>query len=103
MMGFLLLFFEVQQQTYGKKKNFMYIKGRLKLIRKYDCDFWNLTYIRMTKNRFFNYFSHSLRYKVLSEQKKKEFILKPKIFLKLCTIQGIKKSRQFFNPFFKQK
>lgn len=42
----------------------MYIKARLKLIRKYDCDFWNLFYYKAKKNRFFNYYKHSLIHKV---------------------------------------
>ena len=38
----------------------MHIKGRYKLIRKHDCDFWNLTYFKPKKNRFFSYFKFSL-------------------------------------------
>lgn len=34
------------------------------MIRKYDCDFWNLTYYKVKKNRFFNYYKHSLIHKV---------------------------------------
>ena len=50
----------------------MYLKGRFKLIRKYDCDFWNLMYYKRKKNKFFNYFKHSLAWKVKTKTYNKE-------------------------------
>ena len=62
----------------------MYIKGRLKLIRKHDCDFWNLTYYRISQNRFFAYFKFSLIYRLKQLTKKKE--------IRLLTRRKVKKS-----------
>lgn len=38
----------------------MLLKKRLKIIRKFDMDIWNLIYYKLKKNRFFNYFKLSL-------------------------------------------
>lgn len=77
----------------------MYIKGRLKLIRKHDCDFWNLTYYRVAQNRFFNYFKFSLIYRLKQLTKKRELRLLPRRTLKIASLQGYSKSRSYFNPF----
>lgn len=77
----------------------MYIKGRLKLIRKHDCDFWNLTYYRVAQNRFFCYFKFSLIYRLKQLTKKREIRLLPKRTVKIASIQGYSKSRRYFSPF----
>ncbi len=77
----------------------MYIKGRLKLIRKHDCDFWNLTYYRISQNRFFAYFKFSLIYRLKQLTKKKEIRLLPRRTVKISSLQGYSKSKRYFNPF----
>ena len=43
----------------------MRITGRLKLVRKYGCDFWCITIFKLPKkNRFFTHFRHSLIWNV---------------------------------------
>ena len=59
----------------------MFIKGRFKLIRKHDCDFWNLTYYRLAQNRFFHYFKFSLIHKIKQLTRKKQITFRPKQFL----------------------
>ena len=71
----------------------MFIKGRFKLIRKHDCDFWNLTYYRVAQNRFFNYFKFSLIHRIKQLTRKKEFRLRLHQTLRIRCI------RRFFNPF----
>jgi len=77
----------------------MLIKGRLKLIRKHDCDFWNLTYYRVAQNRFFHYFKFSLIHKIKQLTKKKELRFLPRKTAKMSFLQGYPKSRRYFNPF----
>lgn len=77
----------------------MYIKGRLKLIRKHDCDFWNLTYYRVSQNRFFNYFKFSLIHRVKDFTRKKEIRLVPRRTIKITTLSGYSKARRYFSPF----
>lgn len=74
----------------------MLIKGRLKLLRKHDCDFWNLTYYRIAQNRFFNYYKFSLIHKIKQLTRKKELRFFPKKVVRIKSIQ------QFFNPFLNQ-
>lgn len=74
----------------------MLIKGRLKIIRKHDCDFWNLTYYRIAQNRFFHYFKFSLIHKIKQLTRKKELRLFPRKTVKIKSLQN------FFNPFLNQ-
>lgn len=81
----------------------MFIKGRLKLIRKYDCDFWNLTYYKVKKNRFFNYFKHSLISKVKQATRGGliKFITGSKRQIPLLGTLGFCSNQvAFFSPFF---
>ena len=77
----------------------MYIKGKYKIIRKHDCDFWNLTYYRLIKNKFFWYFKFSLLHRMKDMFFKKQFRLPPKNVLQIVPIQGLLKERSFYNPF----
>ena len=80
----------------------MLIKGRLKLIRKHDCDFWYLSYYRVAQNRFFHYFKFSLIHKIKQLTRQKELRLLPRKTVKIASIQGHNKSRGYFNPFLNQ-
>lgn len=77
----------------------MLIKGRLKLIRKHDCDFWNLTYYRVAQNRFFHYYKFSLIHKIKQLTRKSELRFFTRKTVKIASIQGHSKSRGYFNPF----
>jgi len=76
----------------------MHIKGRFKLIRKYDCDFWNLMYYRASENRFFRYFNISLKYKLKQFVRKKEVTFRSKQIFRIRNL-GTKVNRQYYNPF----
>jgi len=77
----------------------MHIKGRFKLIRKHDCDFWYLTYYRAAQNRFFSYFKFSLMHRVKKFGKKKHitfYNLKP---MMISGLQNRRKARGYVSPF----
>jgi len=80
----------------------MYISGRFKLIRKHDCDFWNMSYYRLTENKWFLYFKYSLIHKIKQNNLNKFFKIcrkkrRPVQILQLSNIG--KRARGFFNPF----
>ena len=77
----------------------MLIKGRFKLIRKHDCDFWDLTYFRLEEYRFFKYFKFSLIHKIKELTKKNEVRFFFRQTVKIAGLQGRCKSRGYFNPF----
>lgn len=77
----------------------MFIKGRFKLMRKHDCDFWNLTYYRAAENRFFKYFKISLINKVKKLTRESKFTFRPRKTLKISPLHGCKRSMRFYNPF----
>jgi len=78
----------------------MYISGRLKLIRKHDCDFWNMSYYRAAQNKWFYYFKYSLIHRAkLKEQNKLFKVDRARgLFFTHLSNRG-NKSRGFFNPF----
>jgi hypothetical protein len=77
----------------------MYIKARFKLMRKHNCDFWSANYYRVTQNRFFRYYKHSLGHTARELNKMNSFK-----FLK-STLQffnlegGANRAKSPFNPF----
>jgi hypothetical protein len=71
----------------------MFIKERFKVIRKHDCDFWNLIYYRLDENRFWNYYRYSLIYKIKLLTRQKEFRIRPKRNIRLNVL------RKGYNPF----
>ena len=81
----------------------MLIKGKLKVIRKHDCDFWNLTYYRVSQNRFFCYFKFSMIHKLKNLTRKRRLRFLPRRLLKLPFLQGYNKSRRYYNPFLNEK
>lgn len=81
----------------------LYIKARFKLIRKHDCDFWNVTYYRVAQNRFFWYYKHSLIYRMKSMGHRREFKLMSRRTLKIASLQGHYKERSYYNPFLNKK
>lgn len=78
----------------------MYISGRFKLIRKHDCDFWNLSYYRLAENKWFSYFKYSLIHRAKEKNKKKRFLFSPRKPLVFAQLSNVgKKSKGFLNPF----
>jgi len=77
----------------------MLIKGKLKVIRKHDCDFWNLTYYRVSQNRFFCYFKFSLIHKIKFLTRKRQLRILPRRLLKLPFLQGYNRNKRYYNPF----
>lgn len=77
----------------------MFIKGRFKLMRKHDCDFWNLTYYRVAENRFFNYFKISLINKVKILTRESQLTFSKKKTIKMSSLQGCKRGLRYYNPF----
>lgn len=77
----------------------MLIKGKLKVIRKHDCDFWNLTYYRVSQNRFFCYFKFSMIHKIKLLTRQRQLRLLPRRLLKLPFLQGYARSKRYYNPF----
>lgn len=77
----------------------MLIKGKLKVIRKHDCDFWNLTYYRVSQNRFFSYFKFSMIHKIKILTRKRQLRLISRKVLRLPFLQGYSKGKRYYNPF----
>lgn len=79
----------------------MLIKSRFKLIRKFDCDFWHLTYWSLEKNKFFNYVELSLIKKIKNLTRVKQIKFKNR-FSKLVVVHLRGKSTakgRVYNPF----
>ncbi len=77
----------------------MHIKGRYKLIRKHDCDFWNLTYFKPKKNRFFSYFKFSLISKLKWAMSKNFMKFKRYRSVLIRAFQNRLGSRSYISPF----
>lgn len=81
----------------------MFIKARLKFMRKHDCDFWNLMYYNSGFNRFFKYFQLSLMYKVNLMTQNHLLIFSKKRSLQISTLHGNASPFYFFNVFLNER
>ena len=77
----------------------MYIKGRFKLIRKHDCDFWNISYYRAAQNRFFRYFKHSMEYRSKKANKRNRFRFQELTLRLFDLVSKLKRSKGYLSPF----
>lgn len=84
----------------------MRITGRLKLVRKYGCDFWCITIFKLPKkNKFFNHFRYSLIWNVKQRVFQNELLFSKRRVNKLKNPRiasfGLdRKSKGYFDPFF---
>lgn len=84
----------------------MRITGRLKLVRKYGCDFWCITIFKLPKkNKFFNHFRYSLIWNVKQRVFQNELLFSKRRVNRLKNPRiasfGLdRKSKGYFDPFF---
>lgn len=78
----------------------MHIKGRFKLIRKYDCDFWNLMYYKNKRNRFFNYYRYSLVWRIRQKTFAKDVSFHRGRYPKIGNLGMQRISKSMHNPFY---
>lgn len=74
----------------------MFIKAKQKIIRKFDCDFWNFIYTRRRKNKFFTYFKLSLLNNIQKYYKNQFFSTKRNLIeYKKNTLINLELSKRF--------